>query len=350
MSGTGNTYRAATWMGIEAEKRGFLARVIPVEEGRPEGEIKDGKNHLVGVAMPTHGFTTPWPIIRFVLGFPRRKGTHAFVVPTRAGMRFGRVCTPGMEGTAGYLVALILLLKGFKGRGVMGLDMPSNWLALHPGLHPRNVEVIIDRGREKTLHLMDTILSGGTRFGWGSLVELLFGLLLLPISVGYLLVGRFFLAKLFFANHECDGCGVCAVNCPNGAIKMWFKKKVRPYWTYDCENCMRCMAYCPRNAVEAGHSVGVILYYVTAIPASFYLVNGLAGISSWFEGLGNPWFSTLLQYAYILLSMFVAYLLFTLLIRVPVFNRLFTYTTLTHFYRRYHEPGTKLTDIKIKKE
>ena len=349
MSGTGNTFRAATWMLEAAEGTGSPARLVPIEEGRPEEEIDQRVEDLVGVAMPTHGFIAPWPVIRFVMRFPRGRGTHAFVVPTRAGMRFGRVCTPGMEGTAGYLVALLLLLKGYSVRGVMGLDMPSNWLSLHPGLHPSNVRVIIARGREKTLRFMERLLSGGTSFGPGSLVELFFGLLLLPVSLGYLLVGRFFLAKLFFPNYDCDGCGLCAANCPNGAIRMWGKKKARPYWTFDCESCMRCMGYCPRNAIEAGHSLGVVIYYVTSIPVSLYLMNTLGKALPWFEGLDNRWTRMLLQYPYILLSIFITYLLFTLLIRMPFVNRLFTYTTLTRFYRRYHEPETKLKDIKVKR-
>jgi len=34
------------------------------------------------------------------------------------------------------------------------------------------------------------------------------------------------------------------------------------------------------------------------------------------------------------------------LLRVPLINRLFTVTTLTHYYRRYHEPDTTLNDLK----
>jgi hypothetical protein len=48
---------------------------------------------------------------------------------------------------------------------------------------------------------------------------------------------------------------------------------------------------------------------------------------------------------YILVSLFVTYLLFTLLIRIPLVNRLFTYTTLVHYYRRYHEPDATLGDL-----
>jgi hypothetical protein len=38
------------------------------------------------------------------------------------------------------------------------------------------------------------------------------------------------------------------------------------------------------------------------------------------------------------------------LIRIPPINRLFTYTTLTHYYRRYREPETRLKDLDRGKE
>ncbi|MEW6334574.1 MAG: hypothetical protein AB1558_09910 [Thermodesulfobacteriota bacterium] len=49
--------------------------------------------------------------------------------------------------------------------------------------------------------------------------------------------------------------------------------------------------------------------------------------------------------AYLLASMAAAYWLFSLLLRVPVMNSIFTHRTLTHIFRRYHEPETKARDL-----
>jgi ferredoxin len=286
-------------------------------------------------------------MIRFTLGLPPGNGTHAFVVPTRAGLKLGRFYMPGMEGTAGYLIAFILLLKGYGIRGVVGLDMPSNWISLHPGLNPTSVAGIIHRAEKKTTGFIETILAGERRFPIGSIFQLLFGLLLLPISIGYLLLGRFFLAKLFFANLQCNGCGICADNCPNRAIRMWGKKNPRPYWTFSCESCMRCMGYCPREAVEAGHSLGLLLYFITSIPVGSYILNRFGRNLPGVADTSHTWVNWLLQYPYILLSIFLCYLLVTLLIRIPVINRAFTWTTFTRIWRRYHEPKTKLKEIQV---
>jgi ferredoxin len=297
--------------------------------------------------MPTHGFTAPWPMIRFSLRLPPGNGTHAFVVPTRAGLKLGRLYTPGMEGTAGYLIALILFLKGYSIRGVMGLDMPSNWLSLHPGLKPGSVAGIIHRAKKKGTRFMETIVAGDRHFPMGSIVQLLFGLLLLPISIGYLLVGRFFLAKLFFANYHCNGCGICVDNCPNRAVRMWGTKNPRPYWTFSCESCMRCMGYCPKKAVEAGHSLGLLLYFITSIPVGVFFLNMLGQRLPGVADLSHTWVNWLLQYPYILLSMYLCYLLVTLLIRISIINKVFTWTTFTRIWRRYREPETTLKEIRV---
>jgi len=346
MSGTGNSFRAATWIAEMAQEQEIDAQVVQIGNGRPAEEIQEGGAHLVGLVMPTHGFTTPWQMLRFALRLPPRKGTHAFVLPTRAGTKFGPVFLPGLEGTAGYLPALILALKGYRVRGVQGLDMPSNWTAVHPGYRQESAEAIMARSRPKALRFAGAILSGRPCFG--GLIGLLLGLLLLPISLGYLLAGRLFLGRLFFASYRCDGCGVCAKNCPASAIKMWGKRNPRPYWTYRCENCMRCMNYCPKNAIEAGHSWAAILYYVTAIPVTDYFFNWLGKRVPRVASRKRAGIGMLLQYGYMLLAISVAYLLFSGAIRVPAINRLFTFTTLTHYYRRYHEPETRLKDMASK--
>ncbi len=100
------------------------------------------------------------------------------------------------------------------------------------------------------------------------------------------------------------------------------------------------MGYCPEKSVEAGHSLGIILYFIATLPVPYYLLSALGdGIAS---GISFPLVLFALKYVYILVSLFLSYLLLSWLIRIPLINRLFTFTTFTHFYRRYHEPDTAL--------
>lgn len=340
MSGTGNSYRNTKWIEAEAAKCGLEAGMKPVPATHP-ASISIEPETLFGFVMPTHGFTAPWPMIKFVLRLPRGRGAHTFAIVGRGGSKIGNRYIPGVEGTACYLMALLLVLKGFNVRGVMAIDMPANWVVAYPGPTPEKAAGIMNRARARTIAFFAGILEGKSSFGgW---IGLVIGFLLLPISMGYLLVGRFFLAKLFFANNNCNGCGLCAGNCSYGGIQMKGGENPRPYWTYRCESCMRCMAYCPEKAVEAGHSWAVILYFVSSASVFMYLMNLLVPFTG--EIVMKRWLSRPLQYAYLLTSMAATYWLFSLLLRVPVINTIFTHTTFTHLFRRYHEPETKARDL-----
>jgi len=264
---------------------------------------------------------------------PRRSRTHAAVVATRA----------AWEGSASLLAALILLLKGYRVRGTLGVSMPSSWITMHPGFPPDKVAEIMPQARSRVDGFFGTILAGQrSRSGW---LASILGLLILPISLGYLLLGRLFLGKLFFASDDCTSCGLCAEHCPNQAIEMRGREgQQRPYWTYHCESCMRCMAYCPTRAIEASHLFGVGAYLLSgAIPIAALLV----WLATLVPGLGflsriPRW---VLQSVMPIITIVAAYPLFHLLLRVRWLNRFFTLATLTRRYRRYHEPETTLKDL-----
>ena len=230
----------------------------------------------------------------------------------------------------------------------MSVDMPSNWYSLHPIQNRKSHEAIIDRAEHKLTGFMSKILSQSkVWFTPNNLYEIILGILLSFVSVGYLLFGKFFLAKLFFANNKCDGCGLCEKHCTAKAIIMRGKDRRRPYWKYNCESCMKCAAICPHTAIEAGQSWGVILYLITAFPISFYLFS-LCGADTIITGqFDSHWFGDVLNLLYFYPAIFVSYYIFSLLIRIPLVNYLFTHTTMTHlpFWGRYREPKTKLKDI-----
>jgi len=346
MSGTGNTYRVATWVGEEYEKTNIKYQIIPFDKSDPVKEIVPGENSLLGLFLPTHGFTAPWVMIRFALDLPAGEKTHAYISATRGGTKFGKMFMPGFEGTSAYLLALILKFKGYKVRGVIGVDMPLNWTTLVPAYSEKTAVQMNNRQKPKMVTFINTILNGEKNFGLWSFVSLFLGLLILPFSLGYLVIARYFLSKLFFATSACNGCGLCAQYCPASAIEMHGNNTPRPYWTFKCESCMRCMSFCPKQAIEASHMLAIGFYYLASIPVGFIIMNWLLNYLPFLQQINSAVVNSLLQYGYMLLAFVFTYCVFQQLIKIKLFNTLFSYGTLTRYYKRYRQPKVKLIHFK----
>lgn len=346
-SGTGNSFRVAKWLEMTASDKGVETQLLHLDDVHSPQRISAEGNSFISIVFPTHGFTAPWHVLRSVWRLPEGNGQDAFCVATRAGLKFGPFFPPGISGSATFIIALLLMIKGYQVGGVMSVDMPSNWYSLHPIQGRKSLDSIISRAEKKVAVLMERVLSRHKLWFTGNnLYELVLGTLFFPISVAYMLFGRFFLAKLFFANNNCNGCGKCADNCPVEAIVMMGTKRPTPFWKYKCESCMRCAAICPQNAVEAGHSWGILLYLITSLPLSYYLLSvfGVEVMSAdmFKSNMAGIIVDLLLYYP----AIFLSYYLFYQLIKIPMINYLFTHTTMTHlsFWGRYREPKAKLKE------
>lgn len=338
MTGTGNSYKVAMWFAEVARSMGLQTGVQQIKTEKlcfgPD------EKSLCVFTLPTHGFTAPWLVIKRILQLPRANGASAVVLATRAGTRINGIALPGMEGTAGYLTAFLLFLKGYKVKGVMGIDMPSNWTAVHWGLSKENAEFIISAAEPKVKEIAEIILLGQVYFR--GFIPLVLGLLLGPISFMYLIMAQLILSKLFFASDKCVSCGLCSTICPTKAIKMTGKIKKRPYWSYSCDSCMACMNYCPHQAIEASPILAIVFYYITTVPAAIYLQGCI--FNGYLDWLPINWVG-IVQYVFVLISVYLAYILIHQVMGWRLFSMIFSRLSHTHYLRRYHAPDVTIKEI-----
>jgi ferredoxin len=344
MSGTGNSYRMCKEAAAVVTAAAIPNKIIPLEKAKFKTDFNPGRETLFGLFYPTHGFTAPWPVIKAALLLPFGKGTQVMLSACRAGWMIGPWHLPGLEGTATLLIAIIVWLKGYDVKGFTAIDMPSNWLAVHWGLKKENAEWFRSRGAEKIKNYTAVILSGNRKYT--GFVFILIGILLAQISLMYLIVARLMLAKIMYADYNCNSCGICWNNCPYHAIKPVGRKNKTPYWTFNCESCERCIAYCPQKAIQTGFLylllLNLIMYGVIAF-VPLYLMN----LSAQFLPFGsNPFYIQVLNIAYAILCVFLGYFFLIYPARIKPVNYLWTFTTPTKVFRRYNEPTVTLKDLK----
>jgi len=339
MTGTGNSYKVGAWFAEVAAALGIQTKIQQIKTAKLT--LESDKKTLCVFTLPTHGFTAPWLMIKQIVYLPRGNGTSAVILPSRAGTRMKGISLPGMEGTAGYLTAFLLFFKGYTVRGVMGVDMPSNWTAVHWGLSKENTQFIIAAAEPKVKHFAKVILEEQRYFE--GIVPLALGLWLAPISVMYLIMAQLMLSKLFFASDQCIGCHLCANLCPKQAIKMIGTRQKRPYWTFSCDSCMACMNYCPYKAVEVSPLIGILFYYLSVVPISTYILSHVVTLT-FFTWLPINW-DGIIQYIYVLTSVFLAYLLLHTVLGWRFFNVILSRLSHTRYFRRYHAPNVSFKDF-----
>ncbi|MBN2426245.1 MAG: EFR1 family ferrodoxin [Calditrichaceae bacterium] len=331
-SGTGNAKRAAEWIELFAKNHHYNTHVINITDIK--NIIVAPDSPIIGFCYPTHGFNLAPLMLKFIYNFPRtQKNKRVFLLNTRAGTKLGKVFIPGLSGVALYLPALLLWFKGYKIIGLRPLDLPSNWLSLHPALRKKAVVQIYSRCKNIVEKFTGKILSGKNVYR--GLLDLPLDIPVFPIAVLYYFFGRFALAKTFIATSECNLCNVCIDQCPVKAIKLIDN---RPFWMYHCESCMHCMNICPQRAIETAHGYTVLLWWLglSVIPLYFTKILLLHLIP-------NANFD-LIYYLIMALTglplVFLGYKILHFLLKYRWFNRLIAITSLTHFkfWGRYKAP------------
>ncbi len=339
-SGTGNAKNTAFWIADEVKKQGVDLQIINIAKIQDQDIRQPAEHTLIGFISPTHGFHFPEIMRTFIKRFPKASNCSAFIANTRAGLRVGKVFLPGISGVLHYWSSLILIRKGFKIVGLYPVDLPSNWLSLHPAVRKNGIELMYQRIQPKVRRFAAKILEGKTSYR--ALYDILQDILIAPISILYNLFGRYFFAKSFIASAACDMCGLCEKNCPVQAIK---QVDTRLFWTLKCESCMKCMNECPKKAIETAHGF-LILASIIFTGFLTYLINLILRFSPFvdWQVLQNETVKSILLTVLFFPLLFIGYRIMHWLMRYRLFERIFVLSAFTKykFWGRYKAPNKRI--------
>ena len=250
-----------------------------------------------------------------------------------------------VTGAAGFIGSHLvegLLRTGYRVVGLRPIDLPSNWISIHPGLREESIRAIFARCEQITRRFAQQLLGGGRDLR--ALWDLPVDLLIAPVSLGYYFIGRFFFAKSFVASRDCDGCAACVTQCPTKALRLI---DGRPFWTWRCESCMRCMSQCPRRAIETAHGFIIALPWLLSLLMTALVAPALRPlVPSWVAtGHVGEVGHFVADNVLMLAVLFLTYRLLHGALRLRLVERLVVMTSLTHFgfWRRYRAPRDPAT-------
>jgi ferredoxin len=341
-SGTGNARFAANQIQTNFQEEDLPTEVFNIADKDPS-LATTGKDTLIGFCYPTHGFNAPPIVLKFMNSYPKGN-SDLFLLNTRAGLKMSKLHIAGLGGIALWLPALLLWLKGYRPIGYRPLDMPSNWISLHPGLRQQAVTSIRKTCTQTLANFSNRIMQGKPVLN--GLLWIPLDLLVLPFSILYYWYGRFALAKTFFANYKCNNCNLCIDDCPVQAI---IEKNGRPFWTAKCESCMHCMNVCPHRAIDIAHVYLFLLWWLAFSFVPYLLVKLLIKADLISSTTLNLFTDSLADIIIMIVSLgmvFIGYTILHQLLGIKIINKVITFTSLTHYkwWRRYYlkMPSQKL--------
>ena len=183
----------------------------------------------IGFVFPVYAWGVPEPVRAFVktLG-----STKAFTFA---------ICTCGSEAGHALKKLGLALDSGYS------LAMPNNYIIGADVDDEATIRRKLDAAREALQTIAGEILARKPvyRVEEGALA----GLKSSVVHEGF---ERFACStKPFYAEESCNGCGLCARDCPAGTITL---KNGKPVWGKACYQCLRCINACPQRAIQYGKS------------------------------------------------------------------------------------------------
>lgn len=221
-SGTGNSAWAARQLGRLTQDKVYdittLSQLPDTQQARQ-----------IGFVFPVYAWGVPEVMADFAKKLTK---TQAFA--------FG-VCTCG--GNAG--LAMKYFSKYYPLDSSYSLIMPNNYIVGSDTDDEKEILAKISAARKSLEQISREILERKRvyRVCLGGLAGIKSGF----VNTGFNKFARS--AKPFFATDSCNGCGLCAKQCPAHAISL---QNGKPVWKAQCYQCMRCINTCPQQAIQYG--------------------------------------------------------------------------------------------------
>lgn len=337
-TGTGNTAHAAHRLAEELGAKGAVVELIRVRKGAPAPEAPCD---LQVFLFPVYAFSLPGSMKIYLRHFPKTvKGAKAAVIANHGMLNMMGGLNTGYESQSLDEAANALRRKGFDVVFMDKAGYPENITILAHSLKKHTVEDIVGSADRKISEIATRLIAGERKIKkypfWEKILGVMFGMLLTYL-------GKWHIGKMYVADRDCNGCGLCAKNCPSHAIRMAGN---RPRWNFRCDACLGCYNFCPKTAIQVSLLRVLVMLVITVAIIPVTIAYDHVVLGALFRSMGvflssgifKVLFGIVLYCAIYIVALYVLDKLFFALERIP-FLRSLTGWTYTKKIRRYLAPG-----------
>jgi ferredoxin len=226
-SGTGNTLKLAKDLATELDN----VELIKISY---EMDFEQTDCDTVGIAYPVYCFGTPNIVSNFIEKVNFKSDAYIFGIAS-----YG-----GLLTSSGKILKKKLSQRGYSLSAGFAVKMPGNATTVYdvPKLEKREKLYAIEQEKIKNIA---AIIKNKEQYK----IETTLGLLgkLMSGMNKKMMSGINQVAKSFFVDENCNGCGICKEVCPVKNVEM---KESKPEWSDKCESCLACFHWCPQASIQ----------------------------------------------------------------------------------------------------
>jgi len=233
-SGTGNSLHVARELGARFPD----ASLIPIISVLDKKTIKT-RDEVVCLVFPIHAFTLPWPVRDFLEKTDFDSASYILAVASR-------VCFVKVFDDIDQL-----LRRHGKGLNAgFSFEMPQNYIPVF-NVYSQQEQARVEAAMLKDLdRIVQTVAERETHHPKDPAWNFPISHAIIPMVSWWFRKVRFpDMARSFYADNRCTGCGTCERVCLSNKIQMIDGK---PVWdnAIQCTYCFACLHYCPEEAIQ----------------------------------------------------------------------------------------------------
>jgi len=352
-TGTGNTAHSVKQITEQLNKAGLDSADETLRFKVTVQQVKKDVKPLIDTfdyhifAFPVLSWAPPVIMKRYMRQMPVSKDTKTAVLAVNGSIFHDGKLVKGYTGQALEQAESILRHKRYDVFLTANASFPDNWTQATNPCSKEDSVAIFPLGDAEVRQFTDDFIRerrslyrcGWFNRLWSYIVAFLFGL-----------IGRRALGKLYIADENCTGCGLCVKQCPVRTIRMDnHKPKGRPYWGTKCEDCNRCINICPERSIQVSVPLLIILFGIN-IGLTIYAAKAIFLYTPLWLHIGRmPLFGLelLLKVIATFVLLWVTFVpvaaFFQMLLRIPGARRFFS-RSYTQKFRRYKAETNKIND------